>query len=308
MQSHDCPAVSCTVHGAACGVPRRVFKLACNEKVSSPWGIETGELQIFACCRAGVRFRPAPPPSRLEEFYRAPYHVSMEGAVNPARALGARRENDARIRYLRRFVPRGRVLDVGCSTGLLAAQLEAAGYEVEASDISAYACARTQELLPGRAVHCGAIPEYSGMMTERFDAITLMDVIEHLSDVSADLRSLRNMLRPGGHLFLRTPTLRSPFYRAAEWVFNLSGRRCYRPLLRVYHAEHLVFFDEHSIAEVLAEAGFVVEDIAPDPLLWDNFCAAEMQGSALENAALASIYIAGRLVGRGHGMRVMARC
>lgn len=231
----------------------------------------------------------------------------MEGLTNRARARGAYEENRERIAYLRRFIAHGRVLDVGCSTGLFASQLVAAGYEVEGCDISPYACARAQEQLPGRTFHCGVIGDYAGRLAGLFDAITMMDVMEHLPDVMTDLRHLYSMLKPGGCLFVRTPTLNSPFYRLAESAYQLSLGRIRRPLLRAYHAEHLVFFDEPSIVRVLSDANFAVEDIAPDPLLWSNFRAAEMQGRLLENCALGLVYLAGRAVSQGHGMRVLAR-
>jgi len=298
---------ACPVHGARCGPPRPVFDLASPEAVTSPWGVRTTELRIFACRRTGLRFRPAPPEARIADYYGADYHEAMEGGDNAERARGARDENEQRIRHLRRFAPAGRVLDFGCSTGVLAMQLRAAGYEVEGADLSPYACERARALLPGMPVHCGSIGDHLGALRRRFDAVTMMDVIEHLPDVAGTLGHLRELLRPGGLLFLRTPTMRSPFYRVAEWSYRLSGGRYRQALLRAYHAEHLVFFDEASIVSTLGEFGFDVIEISPDPLLWRNFRAAEMRGGWLQNTALAAVYFLGRLAGRGHGMRVVAR-
>lgn len=303
----DAIHVACPAHGVRCGTPRRIFDLVSRESVPSPWGVETSELRIFACRETGFRFRLAPSNSRIVGYYEARYHQSMEGGHNLARALGAKRENEARIRYLQGFVSGGRVLDLGCSTGVMAEQLRGAGYEVEASDLSPYACERVRALLPGLPVYCGAIADYAGRLHGRFDAITMMDVIEHIPDVAEALRDLHLMLKPQGWLFLRTPTLSSPFYHAAEWSYRLSGHRYRRALLRAYHAEHLVFFDETSITRILHDFGFEVMDISPDPLLWSNFKAAEMQGDLLQNAVLAAVYFAGRVMRRGHGIRVMAR-
>ena len=299
--------VVCPIHGPRCGPPRAVFEVVSSEPVFSPWGVETNDLLIYSCREDGFRFRPAPSQTQVESYYEAPYHESMEGQRNLARARWARKENEERIHYLKSYLPGGRVLDLGCSTGILASQLTAAGFEVEASDVSPYACDRVRALLPGLPVHCGAIAEYADGLAGRFDAIAMMDVIEHLPDVVDALRRLHQMLRPEGLLFLRTPTLNSPFYFAAESGYRLSAGRYRHALLRVYHAEHLVFFDESSIARVLGAANFEVVDISSDPLLWQNFKAAEMCGSRLQNLALAAIYFSGRLLRRGHGMRVMAR-
>ena len=47
--------------------------------------------------------------------------------------------------------------------------------------------------------------------------------------------------------------------------------------------------------------------VDPDPLLWDNFRSAEMRQGPVVNAALAAIWAAGRALGLGHGMKVIAR-
>ncbi len=276
--------------------------------VASSWGVRTDRALLFECPRSGMRFRVPASHDEIERFYEAEYHDRMVGGEGEdARTAAYRKENDARIRFLRRFCARGRVLDVGCSTGLFAGQLAEAGFEALGSDISEYACAKAAELLGPERVFCGPVEGVADELEGSLDAITLMDVIEHFEDVVRPLQTMRRMLRPGGVLFLRTPTLSSPFYKVADLSYRASLGRYKDAVLKVYHAEHFYFFNERSIRKLLEDTGYEVLAIEADPLCWDNFRSAEMRHGKLVNAALGAIYFAGRLAGRGHGMRVVAR-
>ncbi len=275
---------------------------------ASSWGVTTQEARIFECPVSGLRFRQPAPPDRVAEFYGASYHDSMAGGSDDEhRAAAYRAENEDRIRFLGRFAKPGKVLDVGCSTGLFASQLRAAGWETYGSDISPYACARARELLGSDRVFEGAVEDLEPRFRRALDAVTLMDVIEHFADVVTPLKSIAAMLRPGGVLVLRTPTLHSPFYAIADLSYRLSAGRYTGAVLKIYHAEHFYFFNEESIRRLLESVGFEVLAIEPDPLRWDNFRTAEMRHGRVVNAVLAATYFAGRAVRRGHGMMVAAR-
>jgi 2-polyprenyl-3-methyl-5-hydroxy-6-metoxy-1,4-benzoquinol methylase len=269
--------------------------------------VRTEVARIFECPLSGLKFREPARSDRIAEFYGAEYHDLMAGTSDAPRIAAYRAENDARVRFLERFSRRGLVLDVGCSTGLFASQLRASGWDAMGCDISAYACDRTREVLgDGKVVQCqveALAPQFQGSLA----AVTMMDVIEHFEDVVTPLRAIHSMLRPGGVLLLRTPTLRSPFYALADLSYRLSAG-CYSDaVLKIYHAEHFYFFNETSLCRLLEHVGYEVLAVDPDPLLWSNFRTAEMRYGPAVNAALATAYFAGRLVGRGHGMKVVAR-
>ncbi|HTQ43720.1 MAG TPA: class I SAM-dependent methyltransferase, partial [Polyangiaceae bacterium] len=241
-------------------------------------------------------------------FYGASYHESMAGGSDDEQRTAAyRAENEARIGFLGRFKAPGKVLDVGCSTGLFASQLRAAGWDAMGSDISPYACARARELLGPDHVFEGQVEKLGPRLEHTLDAVTLMDVIEHFADVVTPLRAIASMLRPGGVLVLRTPTLHSPFYAIADLSYRLSAGKYTGAVLKIYHAEHFYFFNEESIRRLLESVGFEVLAIEPDPLRWDNFRTAELRHGHVVNAVLAAAYFAGRAAGRGHGMMVAAR-
>jgi 2-polyprenyl-3-methyl-5-hydroxy-6-metoxy-1,4-benzoquinol methylase len=276
--------------------------------VESSWGVRTDEALIFECPASGLRFRTPAPKDTIERFYQSDYHDRMAGGEDDARRAQAyRKENEARVRLLKRYCSGGRALDVGCSTGLFASQLRDAGFDALGADISSYACQKAAELLGSDKVFCGPIEQVLSPQKGSLDAITLMDVIEHFEDVVTPLQKMREALKPGGILFLRTPTLSSPFYMIADLSYRLSGGRYKDAVLKIYHAEHFYFFTERAIRALLEDTGYEVLSIEPDPLLWENFRSAEMRQGPLMNAVLGAVYFGGRAVNRGHGMTVVAR-
>src|SRR5690606_4923808 len=122
-----------------------------------------------------------------------------------------------------------RVLDVGCGAGLLSESLAQAGADVVALDLS-------PELLRVARLHgleSGVRVEYrlqsvESLATESpgaFDAITCMEMLEHVPDPASVLAACATLLRPGGHLFLstlnRTPAAFALAIVGAEYVARL---------------------------------------------------------------------------------------
>lgn len=117
-------------------------------------------------------------------------------------------------------------LDVGCGSGVLAAQLEGVtAWTVDGTDLNMPALERC---LPrrGRTLYydvCEERPEMLG----RYDAVVLFDVLEHLADPRALLRSALRHLRTGGTLLVNVPALpalTSAYDRAAGHLRRYTAR------------------------------------------------------------------------------------
>ncbi|HPF71174.1 MAG TPA: methyltransferase domain-containing protein, partial [Candidatus Krumholzibacteria bacterium] len=113
-------------------------------------------------------------------------------------------------REMRRFVPAEarRILDVGCGAGAFGAGLkdERPGLEVWGVEMDPEAAARARtvldRVLEGDAA--GVAPTLAG---ERFDAIVLNDVLEHVLEPEALLALLRPLLADGGRLVASVPNI-----------------------------------------------------------------------------------------------------
>ncbi len=149
------------------------------------------------------------------------------------------------IAYLRQHAGdhRLKLLDVGCGTGAILA--DASQYfEAYGMDASPHAIA----LCKKRGItnlHVGMLSEYP--VTEKFDIITLLDVIEHIDDDLDVLRQTHARLNDGGHVLITVP--------AYQWLWsahdevNHHKRRYTRARLSTvvhragFHIEHLTYFN-----------------------------------------------------------------
>lgn len=152
-----------------------------------------------------------------------------------------REDTIGQVRQLR-FVPDGRLLDIGCGSGDWLLRMKARGWHVEGVDLDGTAVAMAEHR--GLAVHCGTVHDRS-YPEAHFDAITLNQVIEHVPDPVAVLSECRRILKPGGHLILYTPNSQSLGHR----VFGRHWRGLEPP-------RHLHVFGPRSMAHAFSSAGF----------------------------------------------------
>ena len=193
--------------------------------------------RIVRCRRCRLVYtNPRPAPATLRGGYEAA--VDSDYAEEDfSRSINAHLS----LRTIRKLMPSGRLLDVGCSTGffLNAARLDFEVYGVEPSRWAVDYARRRLRL----AVHLGGI-EDGGFDDSSFDVISMNDVIEHLTDPRAALGRVHRLLRPGGVLYLVTPDisgLAARVLRGKWWGL--------RPA-------HVYYFSRATLQRMLEEAGF----------------------------------------------------
>jgi 2-polyprenyl-6-hydroxyphenyl methylase / 3-demethylubiquinone-9 3-methyltransferase len=134
---------------------------------------------------------------------------AMLHRLNPVRlgfirkAINAHFGSDGTARYP---LASKAALDVGCGAGLLCEPLARMGASVTGVDAAPenVAAAKAHAALSGLAVDYRA-GEIGGQGLGRFDVVTSMEVIEHVTDPTAFVAELARHLKPDGLLLLSTP-------------------------------------------------------------------------------------------------------
>ncbi len=119
-----------------------------------------------------------------------------------------------RTAFVVRHCPRGRALDVGCGTGVLAQRLADAGYEMTGVDPSA----GMLDVLRARAAQVRAV-QGSGpalpFASDSFELVLTVAVMHHIADPADIRRTLSEMVRvvrPGGSILIWDHNPRNPYW------------------------------------------------------------------------------------------------
>jgi SAM-dependent methyltransferase len=187
--------------------------------------------RIMRCALCGFGFRQL----RSTEQEMAQLYRRMNPEIYEAEAAGRATTALRHLRILQRRQAPGRILDVGCASGMFLKVAAGAGWAVEGIEPSEILHRTATNALAGVGqVHCGTLEE-TDLPLGSFDAITVWDVLEHVPDPIGFLTRCKSLLKPEGHVFLNVPNLDSKEAR-------LLGKRW--PLLL---AEHLNYFNRNSL-------------------------------------------------------------
>jgi len=121
-----------------------------------------------------------------------------------------------RAHLLNELIPPGSVLDLGCADGVLTRALAEHHRRVVAVDASAIRVERTRVATEGMGVevHQSYFESFDPPGGERFDAVVLSCILEHLDDPVGLLARCAGFLRPGGVVAAIVPHGRSLHRRA----------------------------------------------------------------------------------------------
>lgn len=227
---------------------------------TDPVFIRPDDLPVAFCASCSLWYvTQVPSEEHLAEFYRSYFNTHrpedlskgtarMFQAASPALA-----ENDPRIRGLRRSLrplSSRRVLDVGCGLGQFLVALRLLGAGVVGID----ECAEARTFL-SKMLHIPCVdPRDSDGVSRlgRFDAVTMVDLIEHPLDPKSCIENALSHLKTGGLLLIWTPN-------GSSIEADPSGGGDQIPL-RV-DLEHFQYFTPHSIQKLAQRYSLVIEHL-----------------------------------------------
>lgn len=274
---------------------------------SSATEIFTKKGYVLVKCSSCGLVRVANPPSEeeLKQLYsfETGYHSNLDhDAVEAGHQTRAEHNYD----FLKKYCPRpGRLVDIGCSTGLFLRVAQASGWDVSGVEMSPDS-SRVARDRYGLDVQTGTIAD-SHFPAKSLDVVTLWDVIEHLPQPGEALEPIREWLADDGVLILETPNIDGLF---PSMSYKLARRLDHWP-----HPEppgHLFQFSKKTLASMLLKAGFRIENIRDERIPLDYSFGSlnaliRSPKRSLYGLAFAPTALIGPWVGAGDTIKVTAR-
>lgn len=199
---------------------------------------------VVVCDRCGAGYADRiPPQDALDAYYRnvSKYEYHQRD--------GAESDYDRKRLATTADLIRSRVsdsaleiLDVGCATGRLLAELRERGFGRLTGLDPSPACAAAALRLYNIQVRNMTIAELAAQ-GEQFDMLLLVGVLEHLREVQRSVSELRALLRPGGLIYLEVPDV----VAFADWP---------NAPFQDFSTEHINFFSTTSLDSVMRAQGF----------------------------------------------------
>ena len=138
------------------------------------------------------------------------------------------------------------ILDIGCATGALLANLRERGWSVKGVEISP--CA--QYAIKERKLDVRNIPlEECKFPDESFDVVLASHLIEHLNNPKSFLNETYRILKPNGYCFITTPNI-------SGFQAHLFGSNWRSAIF-----DHLYLFSKRTLSKMMKNAGFKIESI-----------------------------------------------
>jgi 2-polyprenyl-3-methyl-5-hydroxy-6-metoxy-1,4-benzoquinol methylase len=146
------------------------------------------------------------------------------------------------LQHVKKIKLSGSLLDVGAGTGILVEEALREGYQ--AIGIEPCLWMVEQGVERGLPLKKGKLPDIE--FTGPYDIITLIDVIEHVTDPAELLEAIRNVLNSLGYLFLVTPNVDSLAPKIFRWHWWH------------YRIAHINYFSDKTIRLLMDRMGYEV--------------------------------------------------
>ena len=171
----------------------------CKGRIKVPV-ITIGPHAVSRCDSCGLGFLDSHVHETGEDtVYDEGFYTSQNMVKVPSEGI---RECLPKVRFVRKYRPTGRLLDVGCGLGYFLAAAQQEGFTVCGMEESGWA---TEYIRKEFGFPVWPAPlETSALEGGSLDVCTMWQVIEHVPDPLAVLRKIRDLLKAGGVLIMET--------------------------------------------------------------------------------------------------------
>jgi 2-polyprenyl-3-methyl-5-hydroxy-6-metoxy-1,4-benzoquinol methylase len=217
-----------------------------NKKIICIYKRIYGLKKLLKCEVCGLYFIwPKPILSENKQLYTKEYYNRW--ALKDLRHEGLVKVKHATFRRILDIVEKYKnvdsLLDIGCSFGYFLELAEDRGWDSYGIEISEYAAKEAIKKIGVGKVTTGNFMDLS-LAENRFDVITMIDVIEHIYDISGALKKCEKLLRQKGLLIMVTPNTDS------------FSHKCLRRYWPHFNEEHVTYFSSKYVEKILDLNGF----------------------------------------------------
>jgi 2-polyprenyl-3-methyl-5-hydroxy-6-metoxy-1,4-benzoquinol methylase len=226
--------------------------------------VEDGEkpFLVLKCLGCGLFFvDPLPDPAFLATHYDAGYYSDWLGKQKTRRLQMWER----RLRKIEHYAPKGRLLDVGCATGDFLHLARKKGWRISGTEYSLYAASFARDFLQ-TDIFCGELMD-APFADSFFDVATLWHVLEHVTDPTRYLQTVRRLLKPSGLLVIAVPNVQDYVMRIAYRIVKGRPLRLFSSTDREIHLYH---FSAETLQHYLRKTGFHCRRLSPDYGITDD--------------------------------------
>lgn len=147
----------------------------------------------------------------------------------------------------------GRVFDLGCGNGSVAAALSGAGYDVAGVDPSVEGIAVARTAHPGLRLEIGSAYDDLAARFGTFPAVISLEVVEHVYAPRHYAATLFSLVEPGGVALVSTP-----YHGYLKNLALAATGRMDAHYTALWDHGHIKFWSRKTLGTLLREAGFEV--------------------------------------------------
>lgn len=227
-----------------------------SKKYNSKYKIKKYNIVECSSCKH-IYLNPRPGDEVLYGLYDAAYFIGhgFDKTVNYLQTKEKPSNEEIKeaqwlINEIKKYRKNGTLLDVGCSYGFFLGVAKQTGFDVAGTDISPAVKEYVKEKLKV-PISIGVLEKVE-IEKEKYDIITMTEVVEHLPYPKKTLAHIKELLRQGGIIVIQTGNINSIKARwyGKRWdYFTLPG--------------HINYFSIPSLTKTLIELGFSILKIIP---------------------------------------------
>lgn len=227
-----------------------------NYLICEDFTVTKESFALVKCANCQLVFtNPRPDSNSLSKYYKSDQYISHTDKGNSLLHLVYKLVRQYTLtkkeQLISKYSKKGTILDYGCGTGDFLsvcnkAKWKTIGYEPDADALS----------IAKKKSRSTFIQHLN--IQEQYDVITAWHVIEHVEELTSTIKSLKKVLKPGGHMFLAVPNIKShdaEIYKAHWAAYDVP--------------RHLYHFSQDSFKHLVLKQKMKLVDTIP--MKFDSF-------------------------------------